>query len=119
MTHPGIPCMFYDDLQDRNMKDLMRRLIALRQAAGIHCRSKVQCDYAAPTRDSVLSLLYSPACHVLRTVQGFMVSSPVQSMSSLRSAKVFPFGMHESHNNGVCMCRCISCMHRSFCMLPK
>ncbi|KAL3157728.1 alpha-amylase [Trebouxia sp. C0010 RCD-2024] len=46
MTHPGIPCMFYDDLQDRNMKDLMRRLIALRQAAGIHCRSKVYIMHA-------------------------------------------------------------------------
>lgn len=49
MTHPGTPCMFYDDLQDNNKKDLMQRLIALRQNAGIHCRSKVSCDFITPT----------------------------------------------------------------------
>lgn len=41
MTHPGTPCMFYDDLLDDRKKSLMQRLIALRQNAGIHCRSEV------------------------------------------------------------------------------
>ena len=41
MTHPGTPCMFYDDLLDDRKKSLMQTLIALRQNAGIHCRSEV------------------------------------------------------------------------------
>lgn len=42
MTHPGTPCMFYDDLLDDKKKNLMQKLIALRQKAGIHCRSEVR-----------------------------------------------------------------------------
>ena len=42
MTHPGTPCMFYDDLLDDKKRNLMQKLIALRQKAGIHCRSEVR-----------------------------------------------------------------------------
>ena len=44
--------MFYDDLQDSNKKDPMQRLIALRQKAGIHCRSEVQPNFTTPACDS-------------------------------------------------------------------
>lgn len=41
MTHPGTPCLFYDDLLDAKKKAVMEMLIEVRQTAGIHCRSKV------------------------------------------------------------------------------
>ena len=41
MTHPGTPCVFYDDLQDPAKKALVQKLIALRQKAGVNCRSQV------------------------------------------------------------------------------
>ena len=41
MTHPGTPCVFYDDLQDPAKKALVQKLIAFRQKAGVNCRSQV------------------------------------------------------------------------------
>ncbi len=41
MTHPGTPCLFYDDLLEPKKKAMIQKLVALRQKAGINCRSKV------------------------------------------------------------------------------
>ncbi len=41
MTHPGTPCLFYDDLLEPKKKALIQKLVALRQKAGISCRSEV------------------------------------------------------------------------------
>ena len=41
LTHPGTPCVFYDHLDSPPLLSAIRRLIALRRRAGIHCRSKV------------------------------------------------------------------------------
>lgn len=41
MTHPGTPCLFYDDLLDAKKKASLEKLIEVRQTAGIHCRSEV------------------------------------------------------------------------------
>ncbi|PSC71161.1 alpha-amylase chloroplastic [Micractinium conductrix] len=42
ITHPGTPCVFWDHLLDQRQKDCVARLIAIRQRAGIHCRSAVK-----------------------------------------------------------------------------
>ena len=54
MTHPGTPCMFYDDLLQK--KNLMQKLIALRQKAGIHCRSEVRLPLYCAIMSSVVML---------------------------------------------------------------
>ena len=41
MTHPGTPCLFYDDLLEPKKKAMIQKLVALRQKAGINCRSEV------------------------------------------------------------------------------
>ena len=41
LTHPGTPCVFYDHLEDRQLAQVLQRLIALRLRAGVHCRSEV------------------------------------------------------------------------------
>lgn len=40
LTHPGTPCIFYDDLWTDG--DKLRELIALRKRADITCRSNVE-----------------------------------------------------------------------------
>lgn len=47
MTHPGTPCLFYDDLLDAKKRTLLETLIEVRQTAGIHCRSEVRIRHAA------------------------------------------------------------------------
>jgi len=42
MTHPGTPCLFYDDLLEPKKKAMIHKLVALRQKAGINCRSEVE-----------------------------------------------------------------------------
>ena len=46
LSHPGTPCVFYDHLEDRQLAQVLQRLIALRLRAGTHCRSEV----GAPAR---------------------------------------------------------------------
>ncbi|KAL0052418.1 hypothetical protein WJX82_001760 [Trebouxia sp. C0006] len=46
MTHPGTPCLFYDDLLEPKKKAMIQKLVALRQKAGINCRSKVNIKHA-------------------------------------------------------------------------
>ena len=40
LTHPGTPCIFYDDLWTDG--DRLRELIALRKRADVTCRSNVE-----------------------------------------------------------------------------
>ena len=56
MTHPGTPCMFYDDLLDDRKKNLMQKLIALRQKTGIHCRSEVRLTVYCATESGAVML---------------------------------------------------------------
>ncbi|KAK9831973.1 hypothetical protein WJX81_004572 [Elliptochloris bilobata] len=42
LTHPGSPCVFWDHLDDPALSHAIRRLIALRRRAGLHCRSQVE-----------------------------------------------------------------------------
>lgn len=43
LTHPGTPCVFYDHLfHEQHAAHIIKRLVALRKKAGIHCRSKVK-----------------------------------------------------------------------------
>lgn len=41
LTHPGTPCVFWDHLHDGHLRPVLRRLISIRQQAGVHCRSSV------------------------------------------------------------------------------
>ena len=41
LTHPGTPCVFWDHLQESQLRPVLRRLISIRQQAGIHCRSSL------------------------------------------------------------------------------
>lgn len=43
LTHPGTPAVFYDHVfHDGRLRHTVARLIALRAAAGVHCRSEVK-----------------------------------------------------------------------------
>eukprot|EP00898_Chlorokybus_atmophyticus_P002293 jgi/Chlat1/3064/Chrsp21S03381 len=41
LTHPGIPCVFYDHFYDWNLRDPIRALIAARKLSGVHAESPV------------------------------------------------------------------------------
>ena len=43
LTHPGTPCLFWDDLMEPRLQQSIRTLIGVRQRNGIHCRSEVRC----------------------------------------------------------------------------
>ena len=54
MTHPGTPSVFLDHLDDGKLADVIRRLIALRKDADIHCRSQARpCPPAACPPDRI------------------------------------------------------------------
>eukprot|EP00891_Asterochloris_glomerata_P008154 jgi/Astpho2/8154/e_gw1.00120.89.1_t len=46
LTHPGTPCLFWDDLMEPRLQQSIRTLIGVRQRNGIHCRSEVRCWHA-------------------------------------------------------------------------
>lgn len=59
MTHPGTPCLFYDDLLEPKKKALIQQLVALRQKAGINCRSEVGLPHSTMAR----VMLHLSLCH--------------------------------------------------------
>ncbi|TVU05562.1 hypothetical protein EJB05_48728, partial [Eragrostis curvula] len=42
LTHPGVPCIFYDHMFDWNLKQEISRLTAIRDRNGIHAGSKLR-----------------------------------------------------------------------------
>jgi len=46
LSHPGTPCVFYDHMQCGHLSDVVKRMIRIRQAQGLHCRSAVSIERA-------------------------------------------------------------------------
>lgn len=42
LTHPGIPCLFWEHLYDWNLKAPLKKLIEVRRQFGLHAESKLQ-----------------------------------------------------------------------------
>eukprot|EP00899_Mesostigma_viride_P015605 jgi/Mesvir1/24045/Mv10779-RA.1 len=49
LTHPGTPTVFFDHVYFWGLHATIKKLIAIRTRAGIHCRSKVQIIFANQT----------------------------------------------------------------------
>lgn len=60
LTHPGTPTLFWDHAVSEQLREPIARLVALRQRAGVHCRSALRIlkatkdVYAAQIDDSLL-----------------------------------------------------------------